>query len=201
MNSQTVLAIILLVLSIINTFLGIWKRLWPSMQDIVKTVSGTKRFERRNFLPFISLVLAISGIVLILWPTTPPAAARIMYPTDAGLVSRPTVITGVSSNIPTGSTIWICVVPLDMPECYYPHNKPAEIGDMGEWIFKEVWIGQPDRAGEGFYLVALLADSEATVVFRDYVDDATLTGVWPPIEADELPEKVEELDRITVIRQ
>jgi len=176
------------------------KSIWPVRKGLIEAIKRMWGHLRRDYLTIFGIGLAVAAIMLALWPTPPPPRIKIMHPDSGSEVPRETIVKGVSSDIPAGSNIWVCVVGVEEARRYYPQYQALDVGEMGEWELK-LWFGKPEESGKFFHIVAMLASEEASAHFQEFVETCKKDDHWPGVEQDELPSGAKELHRITVLRR
>ncbi|MFX1589820.1 MAG: hypothetical protein ACFFC1_16870, partial [Promethearchaeota archaeon] len=93
----------------------------------------------------------------------------IIEPMDKDNVPYQILVRGISPELPAYSTVWVCVY---VGHRYYPEGPAAvsRVAGRPEWTWQvTVWIGQPEEFGNEFYILAVLADIEATKYFTYYI--------------------------------
>jgi len=130
-------------------------------------------------------------------PTQIVTDATITYPSNGAEVEREEMVRGTSQEVPAGHVIWIVVFP-HAASRYYPQDRQADIEAKGDWTSK-AYIGVEENVGEGFDIIAVIADEAGQGVFRRYFEDARKNNDWRGLE--QLPEGAVIYNRVTVTRK
>jgi hypothetical protein len=127
----------------------------------------------------------------------PIAVVDISSPEDGQMVPQEVRLSGRFENLDPGSEIWLVVVP-GGSLLYFPQEGPAAVQD-NKWISPPIFLGGPGERGERFDVLAVTASGEASLVFRQYLEDGAKTGMFPGLS--ELPGSVIEYDRVSLVRK
>jgi hypothetical protein len=133
---------------------------------------------------------------------TPQVTVAITEPMDGDTLPWEFTVTGYVENLPSGSSVWVCVYPPN--HLFYPqselHFKPQVVGvPRHEWdVVARVGEGIATNLGDKFDIYTVIANEQATSLLGDYVEEANRTGVWPGME--ELPEGADIYTQITVTK-
>ena len=147
--------------------------------------------------PFIlGIALGITAMVFTFVEIGEPTL-NITHPEDTTSVSFVTAVSGSSSHIPAGSSIWICVLTPD--NRYYPQSGPVTPATDGQWM-TTVSVGMDgEDIGKQFGILVILADEEGNIDLLDYQQESEQTEKW--LGMNSLPRGAEVHDQITVIRE
>lgn len=144
-----------------------------------------------RFSVLIILTLLMAAIWGCAAPSAPPPAppappvvppeevVSILEPSEASLVPQDILVTGILSEFPPYSNIWLIVVPPN--NLFYPQWPPPTVytvGDETTWEGRAL-LGQPEEVGMQFSVFAVVADPQADKTLRDYVRRCEETGDWP----------------------
>lgn len=110
--------------------------------------------------------------------------------------SKVSEIRGTSTRLRPGQEIWIIVISLSR---YYPQDGPVIIERNGNWASPPAFIGTDRDVGRTFYVLAVLANSQAGTALDHYLEVGNQTGNYPGIKR--LPAGAQEYYRVPVIRR
>jgi hypothetical protein len=119
----------------------------------------------------------------------------INYPTNGGQVSQVETISGTAQNIQEGKELWIVVKVLGR---YHPQDDAVKPDINGNWS-TEACIGVAGDKGARFDIMAVLADENASALFRDYLDRSKAKNSWEGLEG--LPGGATVCDQLSVTRK
>ena len=115
-------------------------------------------------------------------------------------------VTGTINMTPKeieGQSIWILISTPGINR-YYPQGSasdgvgPAVLDANHQWTSPTVLVGGPGDKGRIFYVIAVLADGNATNAFANYLKVGASTGKFPGLNS--LPKGATEYDRVEVVR-
>ena len=100
-------------------------------------------------------------------------------------------VRGTAKNVPESSSVWIVVMAPD--NRYYPNDSLKD--PDGPWS-KTIKMGSSFNIGEDFFIIAVLADEDATGILQRYRNSCNSSGKWPGMES--LPEGAKVVKKIMV---
>jgi hypothetical protein len=156
-----------------------------SVQTVLRYVPGGKG-------------LCSCGQVLVITSPARPAA------NNPAAVPRAITVTGtINKQLDKTQSIWILVSTPGINR-YYPQGSapdgvgPAILDANHQWTSPTVLLGGPGDKGRIFYVIAVLADANATTAFWNYLKTGASTHKFPGLGS--LPQGAIEYDRVEVIR-
>jgi hypothetical protein len=126
-------------------------------------------------------------------PSPVQTSITITSPANNAPVNMYEWVSGTSQNIPTGRYLWI-IVRVDGK--YFAHEV-LTINANGNWG-QDTQIGQVNEGGKRFDVIAVLADSFAHVILRDWRDKQNTTQQY---DLTSLPAGTTQYDTISVTRR
>jgi len=102
-----------------------------------------------------------------------------------------------------GEAIWVLTSTLGVDRVY-PQGSwldgvgPASLDANHHWAVPTVLVGGPGDKGRVFYVIAVLADAQASKMFWQYLETGATTHQYPGL--DSMPMGAVEYDRVEVIR-
>jgi len=125
----------------------------------------------------------------------PPSqpSVTIITPANNAPVNMYEWVSGTSQNIPAGRYLWIIV---QVDGKYFAHEV-LTINANGRWE-QDTQIGQKDEGGKRFDVIAVLADSSAHTLLKDWRDKQNTTQQY---DLTILPAGITQYDTISVVRR
>jgi len=117
----------------------------------------------------------------------------IVTPANNAPVNMYEWVSGTSQNIPADQRLWVIVL---VDEKYFAHEV-LTINTDGNWE-QDTQIGQVNEGGKRFDVIAVLADSFAHVILRDWRDKQNTTQQY---DLTSLPAGTTQYDTISVTRR
>lgn len=127
----------------------------------------------------------------------PPAAIRITSLADDAKVKTAQTVDGTARSVPSGLRLWAVVQPEQSPK-FHPQPGPIDIVADGTWS-TVCTFGEPAHIGLRFLLIVVLADTEATKQFNEYLREAKSTSVYRGLDA--LPSGAKRFAQVAVVRR
>jgi hypothetical protein len=106
---------------------------------------------------------------------------------------------GVASRIPAGSQIWAVIYAHHPTNRYYPQKGLITPDLEGNWIIRDIRIGNANNVGYKFDIIALMLNKSEQKEFTDYFNESNAVGSWPGMQ--QLPSVgIIAYDNVTVTR-
>ena len=141
--------------------------------------------------------LSLSGQALVITSPARPTA------NNPAVVPIAITVTGTVNTALNGRSIWILISTPGINR-FYPQGSvsdgagPAILDANHQWASPTVTVGLPADRGRIFYVIAVLADPNATTAFWNYLKAAASTHNSSGLQS--LPPGATEYDRVEVIR-
>ena len=138
-----------------------------------------------------------AGHALIITSPASLSASRL------AVVPAAIVVTGTINTELRGREIWI-VIETPGINRFYPQGSwpdragPAVLGANYQWASPTVQVGAPGDKGRIFYVIAVLADANASGIFWQYLKTGASLHRFPGLEP--MPAGAVEYDRVEVVR-
>jgi hypothetical protein len=151
-----------------------------------------------------SVVLGVLLVVAIITPlvlkATPSSSCSstkvsITSPSPESRVQVLTTVRGTACHIQSGEALWVLVVP-DGVSGYFPQNGPVIVTSDGTWSASAHIGVVSDPAGQGFEVIAALADQAGNAAIRTYFAQPSTT-----VGLDPLPGGIQLLAQEHVVRK
>ena len=134
-----------------------------------------------------------------------PGHADIDTPKGGSVLPRLNAVSGTYQDLPEDAELWVLVYTW-MDGRFYPQSQddppaPARKDSETNWS-TAAFIGLEGDEGIGdcYDIVVVAADEAANQRLIEMMDDWSDRGNWPGLDAEELPDGLEEKDAVTVQR-
>jgi hypothetical protein len=118
---------------------------------------------------YVSLVLILTSLFLSPYTvTTAQTAVSITSPSNNSEVGINQLVTGTAHSIGQSDTLWI-VVYGSLSHKWYPQEGAVVVGNNGNWS-QQIRVGSSTNSGKRFLIQAVIADSNASTDFKNYLD-------------------------------
>lgn len=156
----------------------------------------------------IAAMLIIFALIIILYacltnqPLLPPLPPHIEItsPENGSDITMVQSVTGISSGIPAEPQLWVVIYAHKPTNRYYPQREPITPDRNGNWLIKDINVGNAYNSGYKFDIIALLLNESGQKEFDDYFKNVNTAGSgWPGMK--QLPAGIIASDNVTVTRK